>query len=190
MPERVSDQPLLARDLANFLLGFQAIDATDGPHAGDHSFHRGGSLSVYDVQTREAIAILRDRINAKTATEIWDRALGSRWEHESVWLHGDMSVGNLLVRDGRLCAVIDFGNLAVGDPACDLVMAWTVFDHDARDAFRATLTLDDETWARGRGWALWKALILAAELDESNAYEAAYPFEIIEAVLSDHMRDH
>jgi aminoglycoside phosphotransferase (APT) family kinase protein len=76
-----------------------------------------------------------------------------------VWVHGDVTNSNLLVRDGRLCAVLDFGCSAVGDPACDLAIAWTFFTGDGRRAFRDALALDEGTWARGRGWALWKALI-------------------------------
>ena len=77
-------------------------------------------------------------------------------------MHGDVAAGNLLVADGRLAAVIDFGSSAVGDPACDLVIAWTFFDGASRAAFRAAVTADAATWARARGWALWKALLTLA----------------------------
>ena len=81
-----------------------------------------------------------------------------------VWVHGDVAPSNLLVdanplHAGVLHAVIDFGCSAVGDPACDLVMAWTFFDDESRPVFRDALALDDDTWDRGRGWALWKAVI-------------------------------
>jgi aminoglycoside phosphotransferase (APT) family kinase protein len=98
-------------------------------------------------------------VDARAAAAIWDEALSSTWEREPVWCHGDIAVGNLLVRDGRLTAVIDFGTSAVGDPACDTVLAWTLLDGSSREAFRQALPVDDATWARGRGWALWKALI-------------------------------
>jgi aminoglycoside phosphotransferase (APT) family kinase protein len=80
-----------------------------------------------------------------------------------VWVHGDITNSNLLVQNGRLSAVLDFGCSAVGDPACDLAIAWTFFAGESRRAFRDALALDDDTWARGRGWALWKALITHAE---------------------------
>ena len=80
-----------------------------------------------------------------------------------VWVHGDVSEGNLLIRDGGLHAVIDFGNLCVGDPACDLVLAWTLLDADGRTALRDLLSLDEAAWDRARGWALWKALITVAK---------------------------
>lgn len=73
-----------------------------------------------------------------------------------------MAVGNLLVKDGRLAGVIDFGGLGTGDPACDLVMAWTFFEADSRDAFFRTLAAERDVIDRARGWALWKALITYA----------------------------
>ncbi|WP_152176365.1 phosphotransferase, partial [Mycobacterium tuberculosis] len=86
----------------------------------------------------------------------------SAWTAPPVWFHGDVAVGNLLVSDGRLSAMIDFGTCGVGDPACDLVMAWTYFQGEARDAFRDAVGLDIATWRRARGWALWKALVTLA----------------------------
>ena len=105
-----------------------------------------------------------------------------------MWIHGDVSAGNLLVQGGRLSSVIDFGQLGVGDPACDLSIAWTLFGGESREIFRAMLPLDAGTWARGRGWALWKALSVAAGLTNTNAVEAAQPWRIIGEVLVDHRR--
>jgi aminoglycoside phosphotransferase (APT) family kinase protein len=100
-----------------------------------------------------------------------------------MWVHGDVSAGNLLLLGGRLNAVIDFGMLGVGDPACDLSIAWTVFSGESRETFRAMLPFDPGTWARGRGWALWKALIVAADLTETNAVEATQCWRVIGAAL-------
>ena len=94
---------------------------------------------------------------------MWEAALATVWGRPSVWVHGDVTNSNLLVQDGRLCAVLDFGCSAVGDPACDLAIAWTYFRGESREAFGAGLAFDDGTWARGRGWALWKALIARAQ---------------------------
>jgi aminoglycoside phosphotransferase (APT) family kinase protein len=185
-PERVQDMAQLAGDLAAFLTALQRVPSDDGPAPGAHNFYRGGPLSTYDAQTRAAIAVLSTQIDSTLATEVWDRALASCWQGTSVWIHGDVSVGNLLVTHGRLSAVIDFGNIAVGDPACDTAMCWNVFAGRARTRFRQALELDEETWARGRGWVLWKALILAAGLSTSNAYEASKAWSIIHAVLADH----
>jgi aminoglycoside phosphotransferase (APT) family kinase protein len=156
----VADPVTLARDLAAFLRALRAVDAGDGPPAGVHSFYRGAPLATYDADARAAIATLADEVDATVAARAWDRALGSRWEGPPVWVHGDVTPSNLLVDDGgRLGAVIDFGCCCVGDPACDVAIAWTFFEGESRAAFRAGLDLDESTWERGRGWALWKALI-------------------------------
>ena len=90
---------------------------------------------------------------------MWEAAIAAEWDGRDVWVHGDITGSNFLVRDGRLCGVIDFGCAAVGDPACDLTAAWTMFDHSSRRRFVDAIGCDDGTWARARGWALWKALI-------------------------------
>ena len=102
---------------------------------------------------------LAAEIDSPAATAIWDAALAEPWAGGPVWIHGDVAPGNLLLRAGQLCAFIDFGNMDTGDPACDLVPAWTMFAGEARQRFRDGLPLDGGTWARARGWALWKALI-------------------------------
>ena len=119
-----------------------------------------------------------------------DPALGvSTWyalpyDGDPVWLHGDVAVDNLLVRDGRLAAVLDFGSSGVGDPACDMVIAWTFLDGPARDAFRAARGADAAMWSRGRGWALWKAAItLVGSLEEGG--DTARPRRDIDQVLAD-----
>jgi aminoglycoside phosphotransferase (APT) family kinase protein len=153
-----------------------------------HNFHRGGELTNYDTEARQAIAILKGRIDVKAATERWEAALETTWQCPPVWVHGDVSAGNLLVKEGQLSAVIDFGGLAVGDPACDLAIAWTLFRGQSRDVFRAILPLDSGTWARGRAWALWKALIVAAGITNTNAIEAAQSWRTIDEVLADYRR--
>lgn len=175
-----------AADLAYFLTALEKIDSSGGPLAGPHSFYRGGPLSIYDAETRQALEILKDTIDVNTATDVWETALATTWHDSPVWVHGDISVGNLLVKDGQLSAVIDFGQLAVGDPACDLAISWTLFKEQSREAFRASLNLDAGTWARGRAWTLWKALICAASLTNSNAVEAAQALDIIDEILVDH----
>jgi aminoglycoside phosphotransferase (APT) family kinase protein len=184
----ISDRDAFARAVAGFLTALQAIDASEGPAAGAHNFWRGGPVATYDGEARAAIAVLQGEIDTALATEIWELALGSRWEALPVWIHGDISSGNLLVRDGRLSAVIDFGTAGVGDPACDLYIAWTFFGDDARAAFRYALPLDEATWQRGRGWTLWKALIMLAQHFRSNAAEAAVWREVIDEVMKDHRR--
>jgi aminoglycoside phosphotransferase (APT) family kinase protein len=175
-----------ATDIAQFLSELEQIDSTDGPLAGPHSFYRGGSLLTYDTETQQALVVLKDTIDFNTASEVWEKALATYWHGSPVWVHGDIGVGNLLVKNGQLSAVIDFGQLAVGDPACDLAISWTLFKDENREAFRSKINLDADTWARGRAWTLWKALICAANLAKSNAAEATQALSIINEVLSDH----
>ncbi len=158
------DLPGLAGDLAAFLGSLQAADPAGGPGPGLHTGYRGGPLDHYDAETRHAIRAVADLVDPARATETWERALATPHTGRGVWFHGDVAPGNLLLRDGRLSAVIDFGCAGVGDPACDLVIAWTLLDAPSRAVFRAALDPDDDCWARGRGWALWKALITQRDL--------------------------
>jgi aminoglycoside phosphotransferase (APT) family kinase protein len=186
-PDRVRDLRSFAVDLARFLAALQRIDATDGPLAGKHNFFRGGALATYDGQTRKAIEALDGEVDTDAVTAVWETALASTWSRAPVWIHGDVAAGNLLVENGSLCAVIDFGCCGIGDPACDLAIAWNLFGVESREAMRAALPLDRATWARGRGWALWKALITwAARIDDS--LEAPRARRIIDEVLADHRR--
>ena len=177
-----------ATSLAHFLISLQAIDPTGGPLPGPHNFYRGGALTTYDAETRQALVALKGKIDVDAATEVWEAALATTWQGAPVWVHGDLSTGNMLMQEGKLCAIIDFGGLTIGDPACDLAIAWTLFEGESREAFRAMLPRDAGTWARGRGWTLWKALIIAAGMTKSNAIEATKPWHIIEEVLEDHRR--
>lgn len=174
----IADLAAFAADLAGFLAALYAIDAGGGPPPGVHSAFRGGPLSTWDEQTRKSIHLLRDSIDAQAATTVWDQALATTWQRKPVWVHGDVAPSNLLIADGTLLAVIDFGCTAVGDPACDLVMAWTFFSGEAAAVFRRGLPFDDATWARARGWALWKALvtITGEKQDGDDALTAARRF--------------
>jgi aminoglycoside phosphotransferase (APT) family kinase protein len=165
--ETVPDLTRFAAELVDFLAALYRCDTTDGPGAGAHSHSRGGSVAVWDFQVRDAFERLRGELDVAGAEEVWEAALASKWDHAPVWVHGDVAGSNILVRDGRLSAVIDFGCSAVGDPACDTVIAWTLFEGGSRTAFQSQLPVDDHTWARGRGWALWKALI-ALVADQSD----------------------
>lgn len=147
-----------AHDLADFITALRAV-ATSGAHPRPRHA-RGGPLSDHDDDVRRSIAELGDRIDAAAALESWARSLAAPPSAgEETWVHGDLLPGNLLVVDGRLSAVIDFGGLNVGDPACDLQPAWNVFTGSSRARFRAALDVDDASWQRGRGWALAQAVI-------------------------------
>lgn len=185
-PESIIDLNKFAAKLAGFLISLQKINTEGAPKAGIHNFYRGGDISIYDAETRQAISILNDKIDVKLATEIWDKAMASSWQSSPVWVHGDITPGNLLVREGELSAVIDFGSSAVGDPACDLAIAWTFFKKESRDIFRIIMNLDNSTWARGRGWALWKALIICAGLPGTNPREIQQSQQVIEEIFFDY----
>ena len=176
------DLERFALDLAGFLNALQRVDAGSGPLPGQHSAHRGGPLLHYDAETRAAVSGLGDAIDGAAALALWERALESAWNSPPVWFHGDVALGNLLVTDGRLSAVIDFGCAGVGDPACDTVIAWTNFSGVSRAAFQSALTVDEGTWTRGRAWALWKALITFDDRDPAKAAQAR---AVIDAVLAD-----
>ena len=158
-PELIAHPVTFAVDLGAFLSALQAVDPTDGPQPGLHNWFRGGTLRTYDPSTQGALRELGQHLDVDRARQVWADALDASWDGIDRWFHGDVAAGNLLLDDaGELSAVIDFGTCGVGDPACDLAVAWTVMTAEGRQAFRAQLAVDASTWARGRGWALWKAL--------------------------------
>jgi aminoglycoside phosphotransferase (APT) family kinase protein len=170
-----------AEDVAGFLVALRNVDSAGGPTAGEHSFYRGCSPERYDDETRRRLVGLADRIDVPAAQAVWEAALASEWDADPVWFHGDVAFGNLLVEDGRLSAVIDFGTSGVGDPASDLVLAWTFLGGAARKAFAEAVDLDPATWARARGWGLWKALISIND-DPSTSDEH---WRVVEELLAD-----
>jgi aminoglycoside phosphotransferase (APT) family kinase protein len=184
--ERIGDLRAFANDLARFITALQQVDPTDVPVPKPHNFLRGGPLPTYDREMRQAIAGLDGRIDTGAATEVWDAALATIWRDSPVWVHGDLTTGNMLVQQGRLRAVIDFGCSGVGDPACDLVIAWTLLSGESRNAFRTTLTADGATWARGRGWALWKALATLVDHKDTDPVQAEGARRVINEILSDY----
>lgn len=189
-PERIDDLPGFATAVAGFIVALQRIPADDGPPAGAHSFYRGDSLRHYDDETRRCLNELVGLIDTDRASAVWDAGLATSWNEPPVWFHGDIAAGNLLVRDGALVAVIDFGTSGVGDPACDLVIAWTMFSGPSRAAFRSALAASDGcdpgTWARARGWALWKAMLMMAGSLDTDRELAEINRRVIEEVLADH----
>ena len=183
--EGIADLCQFASTLAQFLVTLQRINPTDGPPPGKHNFFRGGPLTTYDTEARDAIAALRGRIATDAVTAVWEAALQATWHGPPVWIHGDVHPTNLLVNNERLCAVIDFGCSGVGDPACDTTIAWTFFKGESREAFRKALPLDSATWMRGRGWALWKGLITLAKHEYTNPLEAGEARRVIDEILAD-----
>jgi aminoglycoside phosphotransferase (APT) family kinase protein len=169
--DRVHDAARLARDLAGFITALQVVDAAGAPPPGEHNFHRGVPLADRDAATRTAIDALAATLDIEAVRAVWDDALAApTWSSPPLWIHGDLDRQNLLVdAAGGLAGVIDFGGLGAGDPACDVMAAWKLFDPPARETFRAALAVDDATWRRSRGWAVSQAVIaLAYYTDETH----------------------
>ena len=178
------DLSTFAADVARVLSDLQAVSCSDGPPAGAHSSYRGSPLATYDEETQECLTELDGRVDTQGTRAVWDAALAAHEDVQPVWFHGDMAVNNLLVHEGRLAGVIDFGCCGVGDPACDLVLAWTLFTGESRAVFRAGLPADARLWARARGWTLWKALLqLRAFRDVGGEVTAAH--RVLLEVLED-----
>ena len=181
----LSDPCAAAAELARFLLALQRLDPTDGPDARAHGL-RGAPLASRDAGVRAAIAALDGLIDTDAATAVWSEALRApEWDRAPVWFHGDFLPGNVLVSDGRPSAVIDFGGLGVGDPACDLMIAWGLLAGESRAAFRAALAVDDATWARGRGHALAQAVIFIPYYLETNPAGVAMARRALAEVLAE-----
>ena len=185
----LGDPVRFAVSVGEFLVALQACDPAGGPAAGEHSFHRGTSPAHYDSEVRSCLAKLEGRIDTARAAAVWEAALAADWTGEPVWFHGDVAAGNLLVEGGALTAVIDFGTAGVGDPACDLAIAWTLFSGRSRKAFRAAASQDQATWVRARGWVLWKAMVGLAGSMGIDVERAEAEQRLIADLLDDHKRD-
>ena len=177
---QVDDSGSFAPELAEFLRALQRVVLAGPPT------RRGKPLRTQDDQARAALAELSGEIDVAAATSAWEEALrASDWPGPPVWLHGDLLPGNLLVRDGHLTGVLDFALVGIGDPACDLIAAWSVLPARERAVFREELEVDDDTWARGRGWALSIALIALPYYKKTNPGFADIARQLIDEVLTD-----
>ncbi len=182
--DKIIDPCQSATELAQFITALQQIDTTGGPLAAEHNL-RGVSLKTRDKVTRKSIAALKGTIDINAALAVWEEALQApEWNNEPVWFHGDLLIGNVLFDRGRLSAVIDFGGLGVGDPACDLMIAWSLFSGKSRDVFREKLNVDDATWARGRGQALSQAVIFIPYYLTTNPVGVRYARRMIDEILA------
>jgi aminoglycoside phosphotransferase (APT) family kinase protein len=184
--DRLCDPVRFAVDLAGFLTALRNIDPADGPRPGKHNWYRGGTLRTYEGMAEKALADLDGEIDVVLAREIWTSALDARWDGAERWFHGDVAEGNLLLRDGQLTAVIDFGTCGVGDPACDLAIAWTLLTAEGRLAFRRGLPVSEAEWTRGRGWALWKALTDCARTLGHHDAEAVNARRVLGEIFSEY----
>jgi aminoglycoside phosphotransferase (APT) family kinase protein len=182
--EPPADPEAAAKTLAAFLNALQSLDTAGGPRAEDHGL-RGAPLAVRDAKTREALASLAGEIDVPAALALWQAAMDAPASTQSVWFHGDLLPGNLLCTGGRLSAVIDWGGLGVGDPAVDLLPAWSLFDGEGRDAFRRATGADDAAWARGRGHALSQAALFLPYYRNTNPGGVDQAWKTLKAALAD-----
>ncbi len=172
--------------LGAFVAALQRLDATDGPASGEQNSWRGVPLRILDRTAKRSIAGISDLLDAERLTAIWGAALAApRHPGRPTWIHGDLHPGNLLVEGGRLTAVIDFGLLGVGDPAADVMAAWSVVPAEGRRAFHEMLRPDAATWTRARGWAVYAGAVALSYYRERNPILAAISRRTLEAVLAD-----
>lgn len=184
-PSPAADLAQLAGDLARTVRALQAVDPTGGPVA--LGGQRGGPLAAADASTRAAAESLRRVADVDALLALWDAGRAAPpWSDPPRWVHGDLMAGNLLLVAGRLTAVIDWGGLKVGDPAVELMAAWSLFDVESRATYRAALGfVDDAMWLRGRAWAISAALMALPYYRDTNPDIVARSWRTIEAVLSD-----
>jgi aminoglycoside phosphotransferase (APT) family kinase protein len=188
-PARIGDITRFADDLASFIRALQAIDAADAPLAGAHNHGRGAPLAQWQAKIAERLAWLADLGDIGRVTAAWEAdAETPPWERPPVWIHGDLSAGNLLARAGRLSGVIDWNCLGAGDPACELQVAWTLFDDHGRQAFKAAMAVDEATWTRGRAWGLAMGVLNLSYYRARSPRLAQQAERAIAAVLADHAR--
>ncbi len=179
--ELVDDERQAATDLAQFVVELRGMDPIAGaPRAGRRP------LRELDALTRPAIKASRGVIDSAAAAAAWERALEApAWDGTPVWIHTDLLRPNLLVHGGRLRAVIDFGGVGVGDPAADVIPAWSVFGQLGRAVFRGALDVDDDMWNRARGFALHQAALIIPYYGDTNPVFVALAKRTVEEVLAD-----
>jgi aminoglycoside phosphotransferase (APT) family kinase protein len=179
----------LAVDLAAFVHALEALDTRDAP--GPRVDQRGGPLAGADAFTRHQAEQLRGEADVDALLAVWDAGLDAPpWDGPAVWVHGDLSDGNLLVREGRLTGVIDWGGLIAGDPAVELMVAWNLFDAESRAVYRDALGfVDDAMWLRGRAWAASAAIQALPYYRDTNPDIVARSWRAVREVLADLTRE-
>lgn len=179
---RVAEPEALARDLAAFVTALRKAGLGGAPTA-----YRGVPLAAVDASTRASIEELRrtgEPFDADAISAVWDASLAAPpWDGPPCWLHSDLMPSNLLVAGGRLTGVLDFATAGVGDPACDLIVAWNLLPASCRGVFRDAVDVDDATWTRGRGWALSMAVGQLPYYRHTNPVISANARHVLRAVL-------
>jgi len=184
--ETVDDERRAAEDLAQFVAELRRVD----PAAGTPP--RGGRrpLAELDAVTREAITSARNVIDSSAALAAWEHALAAPvWDGRPTWVHADLLRPNLLVRGGRLCGVLDFGSAGVGDPAADIIAAWSVFGPRGRSTFCRALEVDEGTRTRAMGFALHQAALIIPYYRQTNPTFAALAVRTVEEIVGERAVD-
>ncbi|MGW1465598.1 aminoglycoside phosphotransferase family protein [Streptomyces sp. NPDC002308] len=180
----IPDGGELSSDLAQFITALRRIDTAGAPSA-----YRSEPLAARDADTRRTIEALREVLGEEGAEEalaVWRAALAApEQDGPGVWSHGDLQPGNILIKEGRLGAVIDFGCMGLADPALDLMAAWYLLPATARPRFRTALDADGATWRRARGWALSVALPELAHYRTTNPVMADNARRVIGELLAE-----
>ncbi len=158
----IHDWPAEVTRLVRFLKALWKLPVKGAPVAGPDNKRRGVALAEMSSLTLGALHEVSDEIDVSAAREVWLDAMEAAPARKPRWIHGDLKLSNLLARDGRLVAVIDWGLAAVGDPAADIAVAWRWVPEWQTQAFRDALKVDDDAWRRARGWALYGAVIALA----------------------------
>ncbi|BDZ65161.1 phosphotransferase [Agromyces mangrovi Wang et al. 2018] len=174
----------LARDLAAFARAMRDLDPDGAPTT---AWPR--PLAEEDEFVSARLAAVNTQLAALGAHDldaIWSTARSARPPANRTWIHGDLSPGNLLVADGRLAGVLDFGTMGLGDPASEHRVAWNLLEPDARETYRAAVGADDHEWARARGWALLQALAQLAHVAERHPPIAAGARHVLAELVAEH----
>jgi aminoglycoside phosphotransferase (APT) family kinase protein len=180
--EQENEYGILAKDLADFLNKLHSVGLPNGPHS-----RRGVPLKELNEETTQAITQLEGEIDIQVVTCLWQDIMNiPYWNKAPVWIHGDFLPGNILVQYNQLSAVLDWSDVGIGDPGCDLVIAWGLLNANSREIFKNNLqNIDDHTWERGRGWALSIALIMLPYYKYTNPILASLARRLIANVLRD-----
>lgn len=176
----------LALQLAEFILCLRNLDTEGGPPAGPDNFGRGLPLITRDEMVLRSLGEMRGMLDEARVLEHWHICLAAEaWKGPPVWVHGDLREDNLLARDGKISAVIDFGGLGLGDPAVDMLIAWSLFDPPARKLFREAAEVDEAAWLRGQGWAISVAVTAIPYYLKTNPAMVAYGRRLLTSVMEE-----
>jgi aminoglycoside phosphotransferase (APT) family kinase protein len=181
------DEPYVAQQLAGFLTAIQQLPTHDDLLPGKHNFYRDVDLLERDAEVQAALVRLAPLMDISSAAQIWQKLRDTpSWQQPPVLIHGDLLPTNILFEAGRITAILDFGGLGIGDPACDLIPAWSLLSAAGRAQLRPLIHHDQDTWMRGQGWALSIGLIPLPYYRKTLPDFAALAMHMIQEVIHDY----